>query len=162
MPIRHHFCAFWPGLALPCLGLAWPGLAWPGLAWPGLAWPGLAWCAGGGRRVGAGREPGGSRKVCSLCRPHTHMQYCYPALREDNCAEFLKWAYYNNFLCACLCVCVWVWAAEAPDFLRTSRRPPTDRRPPPGAAHLGDLAPVEVQERPVAVAKAQYAVVKAQ
>ena len=44
-------------------------------------------------------------------------------------------------------MCVCVWAAVAPDFMRTSRRPPpAARRPPPAAAHL---ASVRIPERPL-------------
>ena len=50
------------------------------------------------------------------------------------------------------------WGAGAQDFPRTSRRPPPAARPPLGAEHL---ASVQVQERLVAVAKAQKIVVKA-
>ena len=76
-----------------------------------------------GRVPGGGWEPGGSRKVWSLCRPHTHthMQYCYTALREDYVTD-IRLCHKHLILpqrgiaIFCVCVCVCVWAAEAPDF----------------------------------------------
>ena len=82
----------WASVA--CCGPLWPAVGLCGLLWASVACCGPLWSAVGkvcGRRAAggecraasAGRKPGGSRKVWSLCRPHTHMQYCYPALRED-------------------------------------------------------------------------------
>ena len=77
------------------------GRRWPAGGRCGLRWAPVACCGqgvrapDGSRAAGAGREPGGSRKVWSLCRPHTHTcSIAIPRCGRINAAECLglPWA----------------------------------------------------------------------